>query len=276
MAQLKDTVVTGNLNVTNEILTNSIQASVVKAPTASCLTTDTTFTQGTLPTIGTAIPADDITSWSAGTLPSLSYTSRSIPNVTSVGTAPSLVTKDTTIYPVTSTTTTATKVVTKTWTIPNVTAVGTTPTLGTEIPADDITSWDAGSLPTATYSAGILTFAAGTLPSLSYTAKSIPNVTAVGTTPTLGTAITVTGVSSNSDVTVPILSSSVSITGVSSWSAGTTPTLGTAISADDITSWDAGTLSSLSYSAKSIPNVTSAGTLPSLTMSSANVVIGTN
>lgn len=74
-----------------------------------------------------------------------------------------------------------------------------------------------------------------------------------------------------------------------SWSAGTTPTLGTAIAADDITSWSqgtlptvtlseailtfsAGTLPSLSYSAKSIPNVTSVGTTPSLSWSTASAV----
>lgn len=61
---------------------------------------------GSLPTLGTAISADDITSWSEGAKtdatvqdgclkitigsnPTLSYTSRSIPNVTSVGTLPS-------------------------------------------------------------------------------------------------------------------------------------------------------------------------------------------
>lgn len=67
----------------------------------------TAWSAGTVPTLGTAIAADDITAWSAGTMfsasvsgkkltltagtaPSLSYTARSIPNVTSVGTAPSL------------------------------------------------------------------------------------------------------------------------------------------------------------------------------------------
>lgn len=101
------------------------------------------------------------------------------------GTNPSLSTSSWTIYPVTSTTTTATKVVTKNWTIPNVTA--------------------AGTAATATVSNGILTLTNGTAP-------------------TLGTAITVTGVSSNSNVTVPVLSSSVTIKGVNTWSAGTTPT----------------------------------------------------
>lgn len=69
----------------------------------------TAWSAGTVPTLGTAIPADDITAWAAGslpsfsydsetetltfspgTLPSLSYTAKSIPNVTNVGTLPSL------------------------------------------------------------------------------------------------------------------------------------------------------------------------------------------
>jgi len=49
---------------------------------------------------------------------------------------------------------------------------------GTAIPADDITAWSAGSVPTLTYDEdeeGII-FTAGTAPSLSYTEKSIPNI----------------------------------------------------------------------------------------------------
>ena len=75
------------------------------------------------------------------------------------------------------------------------------------------------------------------------------------------------------------------------WDAGSAATLGTAIPADDITSWSAGTLPTVSYSdgvlyfnegslpslqytAKSIPNVTSAGTVPSLSWSTASAVTG--
>ena len=117
-----------------------------------------------------------------------------------------------------------------TTTVPNVTSVGSAPTLGTAIPADDITAWDAGSTPTlgtaipadditswttntptafsvsgeklsiTSGTAASLSYTAksipnvtsvGSVPSLSYTAKSIPNVTSVGSAPTLGTAITV-------------------------------------------------------------------------------------
>lgn len=95
------------------------------------------------------------------------------------------------------TTYTANTVKLVTTTVPNVTSVGSAPTLGTAIPADDITAWTANTATTpmtATASEGVLTLTAGskgTAASLSYTAKSIPNVTSVGSAPTLGTAITV-------------------------------------------------------------------------------------
>lgn len=49
---------------------------------------------------------------------------------------------------------------------------------GTAIPADDITAWSTGVLPSASYNneEELLEFTFGTLPSLSYTAKSIPNI----------------------------------------------------------------------------------------------------
>ena len=86
----------------------------------------TAWNAGSAPTLGTAIAADDITAWNAGsatvatvaqgiltittgTIPSLSYTSRSIPNVTSVGSVPSFTQSIITI--------------------PNVTGVGSVPSL---------------------------------------------------------------------------------------------------------------------------------------------------
>lgn len=78
-----------------------------------------------------------------------------------------------------------------TTTIPNVTSAGSAPTLGTAIPADDITAWTTNT-PTAFEIIGEkLKITAGKAATLSYTAKSIPNVTSVGSAPTLGTAITV-------------------------------------------------------------------------------------
>lgn len=91
-------------------------------------------------------------------------------------------------------------------------SAGSVPTLGTAISADDITAWTtntptavtkktvvtSASGATATYANGIATFTngsfstgdsvtvtAGTAASLSYTSRSIPNVTNVGTAPSL-------------------------------------------------------------------------------------------
>lgn len=78
-----------------------------------------------------------------------------------------------------------------TTTVPNVTSVGSAPTLGTAIPADDITSWTTNTPTAFSVSGEKLIITSGTAATLSYTAKSIPNVTSVGSAPTLGTAITV-------------------------------------------------------------------------------------
>lgn len=78
-----------------------------------------------------------------------------------------------------------------TTTVPNVTSVGSAPTLGTAIAADDITAWTTNTPTAASVSKGVLTITAGSAASLSYTARSIPNITSVGSAPTLGTAITV-------------------------------------------------------------------------------------
>ena len=91
--------------------------------------------------------------------------------------------------------------------------------------------------------------------------------------------------------------STVNVGSASNWDAGTLPTTGTAISADDITAWTTntattpmsfsfsgitltltagskGTAASLSYTSRSIPNVTGVGTLPKLTVTSTSVVNG--
>ena len=62
---------------------------------------------------------------------------------------------------------------------------GTTAQLGTAIDADDITNWSAGSSSSATVSGGVLRLTDSTVPTLTYTAKTIPNVTNVGTAPSL-------------------------------------------------------------------------------------------
>ena len=62
---------------------------------------------------------------------------------------------------------------------------GTLPTLGTDITADDIINWDRGTAATASVANGILTITNGTRPDLTYQPRSIPNVTNVGTLPSL-------------------------------------------------------------------------------------------
>lgn len=102
-------IVSGD-NVDLEVSGKNITVSAVDTKYTTETSTQTiltSFTPGDLPTLGTEISADDITAWSTGTqpvfeiennhilkitngtLPSLSYTPRSIPNVTSVGTASS-------------------------------------------------------------------------------------------------------------------------------------------------------------------------------------------
>ena len=62
---------------------------------------------------------------------------------------------------------------------------GTLPTLGDAIDADDITNWDAGSASDATVNQGVLRLTNSTVPTLAYTAKTVPNVTNVGTLPSI-------------------------------------------------------------------------------------------
>lgn len=75
---------------------------------------------------------------------------------------------------------------------------GTTPTLGDAIPADDITAWSEGTASDASVTQGVLHLTNSTVPSLTYTAKSIPNVTNVGTLPTLTVTPTTVVVPDNS------------------------------------------------------------------------------
>lgn len=78
-----------------------------------------------------------------------------------------------------------------TTTVPNVTSVGSAPTLGAEIAADDITSWTTNTPTSFVVTGEKLSITTGTAASLNYTERSIPNVTSVGSVPMLGTAITV-------------------------------------------------------------------------------------
>lgn len=75
--------------------------------------------------------------------------------------------------------------------VPNITSVGSAPTLGTAITADDITAWTTNTPTSFVVTDQKLSITSGTAASLSYSARTIPNVTSVGSAPTLGTAITV-------------------------------------------------------------------------------------
>lgn len=152
----------------------------------------TAWDAGSTPTLGTAIPADDITAWNAGTLPTLG-TSFSVPNVTrNDSVAASKVTKNDstvvkTISQAASTSSTIGTVSNGVLTLSQaITAVGavtvdSTATASavtiTDVTATNVTLGTVFSIPNIT---GV-----GTLPSLSYTAKSIPNITSVGSLPTL-------------------------------------------------------------------------------------------
>jgi hypothetical protein len=62
---------------------------------------------------------------------------------------------------------------------------GALPQLGDAITADDITDWDAGTASSATVNQGVLRLVNSTVPSLTHEARSIPNITNLGTLPTL-------------------------------------------------------------------------------------------
>ena len=67
---------------------------------------------------------------------------------------------------------------------------GSTPSLGADIEADDITNWEAGSASEAKVQNGVLKIKNSTVPTLRYTQRQIPNVTNVGTVPSLTVAST--------------------------------------------------------------------------------------
>lgn len=133
MAQLKDSVVSGNLRVTDGILTDTIQTKTIKIPTASG---GSTYGAGTS---GQVVKSNGTSAYWAN---DTTYTAQT----TSVGSAAT----------------------------------------GTVISADDITSWSAGTLPTATITGENLTLNFGTLPTLEYTAKTIPNITVTSKTVVTG------------------------------------------------------------------------------------------
>ena len=75
---------------------------------------------------------------------------------------------------------------------------GTLPTLGDAIAADDITNWNAGTASNATVNQGVLRLTNSTVPTLAYEARSVPNITSVGTLPSLTVTPTTVVVPDNS------------------------------------------------------------------------------
>lgn len=150
-----------------------------------------TFSGGTTPTLGTEISADDITSWNAGSTPTLG-TAFSVPNVTdNTDVTASKVTKEdvtvvTNISQADSTSSviatvddgvlTITKAITAVGAVTKSTGTANTVTIS-DVSASKVTLGTAFSIPNVTN--------VGTKPSLSYTARSIPNVTSVGSIATL-------------------------------------------------------------------------------------------
>ena len=193
--------------------------TIGKSVPADAEFTDTTYTAQTTSigsaVAGTDIVADDITAWSAGSVPTLGDDiSASKISAWNAGSVPTLGEEIE-----------ATKI--SNWN------AGSAPTLGEEIAADDITSWSAGTLPAVEINNGILKFTDGVLPSLAYTARSIPNVTSVGAAPSLTKA----------DVSIPNVTS-----------VGSAPSLTkTDVSIPNVT--DVGTAPSLTYTEKTIPNI---------------------
>lgn len=62
---------------------------------------------------------------------------------------------------------------------------GSAPTLGTAIDTDDITEWSSGSASSAVVEGGVLRITNSVVPTLNYTARTVPNITDVGSVPQL-------------------------------------------------------------------------------------------
>lgn len=116
---------------------------------------------------------DEVTSWSDGTLPELTVTPISIPNVTSAGTAPSLTVTPVSVPNVTNAGSATTASVSAG--ILNIN-IGSAPTLGTAISVGSASDWNAGSaatLGTAISVGSASGWSAGTKPSLSQTPTTV-------------------------------------------------------------------------------------------------------
>lgn len=195
----------GNTFAGSKVLMSDGTGGKVKEGTIATQTVikTATLSQGTLPTLGTAIAADDITAWNAGSTPTLG-TAFSVPNVTgNTSVTASKVTKSdvtvvtnisqaastsSVIATVTNGVLTITKAITAVGAVTKSTGTANTVSIS-DVSASKVTLGTAFSIPNVT---GV-----GSVPSLSYTARTIPNVTGVGTLPSLSTTTqsVVTGIS---------------------------------------------------------------------------------
>lgn len=146
------------------------------------------------PVAGTAITADDITEWSAGSLPALSTATKSISPVTEFdsGQSPSLTITPTDVlsgYQVNPTTGSAGSMSVEDGVLSIsfgtvVTGVSGSPTVST---IGSGSSWSPGSLPQLSLGEAVSIgsvegWSAGALPALAYSEKAIPNISVSGST----------------------------------------------------------------------------------------------
>ena len=174
---------------------------------------------------GTAISADDITAWNAGSAASLTTTTYTVPNVTG--------STNVSIPNVTGNTSVSIPNVTGNTevTIPNVTG-------NSSVTAKSVKTINTVML-TATISSGILSFTTG---------ASVVTEDKTATNTTLGTALKA------SKVTLGTALSASKVTLGTALSASKV-TLGTDFSIKGVNVWTAGSAPSLSYTSRSIPNI---------------------
>lgn len=131
---------------------------------------------------GTAISADDITAWNAGSAPSLTVTDTAVDDITgwSAGTSPSLTVTSVSCDDITAWTSNAPTSSVVSDGVLTITTGSAASLSYTARSVGSASGWNKGALPTLTYTARTIGSAsnwnAGSVPSLSYTARTIPNI----------------------------------------------------------------------------------------------------
>ena len=165
--------------------------------------------------------------------------------------------------------------------VPNVTGVGTLPSLAyTARSVGSASNWSAGTAATAAYANGILTITDGTAPSLSITTVSCDDITSwsSGTLPSVGTAIKAyTSLTTGAAAAVQTGDSITLGTAIKAYTAlttgaaaavqtgdsvttGTSIAVYTALQTGDSVTVTAGVAATLSYTSRTIPNISVAAT----------------